>query len=80
MRDRIARMNPLQPMLCERKCAEERRTQGQRMKRGAYIVAEAGQGQFGGARAAAGCFRGLQHKHAVPRLRDLYGCCKTVWP
>ena len=78
MRHRIARVNPLQPVIRERQRAQVRRTSGKRVNRRAYIVQEPRQSQFLGARAASGCVRSLQNKHAAPHLRDRYRRRKPV--
>jgi hypothetical protein len=63
VRDRSRRLDPRESVLAERKLAQERRADPERMDRRADVVVEAGEGQLGGARSPAGGAGGLEHEH-----------------
>ena len=70
--------DPLEPVLGQRQAAEEGREDAQRMGRGAHVVQEAGQGEFGRPGAPADRVGTLVHGDLRAGAREFYRGCEPV--
>ena len=78
MSQRRIRLHPFQTVPGQRELLETRRAGGHRLNAGADVVNEAGEGEFGRARAAADPVGGLVHRHRAARARQQDGGGQTV--
>ena len=73
-------MNPLQPMVFEGERAEKRRGVAKRVDSGAEVVDVSGEGQLGGAGAAADRALGLDDGNRATVAGELDGGRESVGP